>query len=83
LGLFLREYRQMTWAFLILSGWGAAMAGLMWWQGPWMKHMVPFYWPIQAAAFVHLAIWSRRPWRAQIPFPAGTREGRNIPAEAA
>jgi len=83
LGIFLREHARMTWAFLSLSGWGGALAGLMWWQGPWMKHMVPLYWPIQAAAFVSLAIWWSGRWPGRIPFSASTRLDRDVPAEAA
>ncbi len=63
LALFLREYARLQWVFLILSGWGAVAASLMWWQGPWMKHMVPFYWPIQGAALLSLAICSS--WHRQ------------------
>jgi hypothetical protein len=28
----------------------------MWWQGPWMKHMVPHYWPIQGATLGTLVV---------------------------
>jgi hypothetical protein len=63
LAVFLREFDHSQWAFFILSGWGGVMAGLMWWQGPWMKHMVPQYWPLQGAALLSLivaAMWRRR-----------------------
>jgi len=82
LALFLREYGQITRAFLILSAWGGVMAGLMWWQGPWMKHMVPYFWPIQLAAFVSLVIWWGRR-RGRILVPATTDFDRHQPAEAA
>jgi hypothetical protein len=35
----------------------------MWSKGPWIEHMVPYYWPVQVAAFVTLAgywHWRRR-----------------------
>ncbi len=83
LALFLREYAHMTWVFLILSGWGGVMAGLMWWLGPWMKHMIPLYWPLQGAAVVSLAIcWS---WRRRHQDRSAETEviDRNHPAEAA
>jgi hypothetical protein len=63
LAILLRDVDRFRVPFFILSGWGAAMAALMWWQGPWMKHMVPFYWPFQAAALLSLAIWWNQPWR--------------------
>ncbi len=63
LALFLREYARVQWIFLVLSGWGAVLAGIMWWQGPWIKHMVPFFWPLQGAALVSVMLswgWYRR-----------------------
>jgi hypothetical protein len=52
LAVLLREQPQYRQDLLILSGWGAVMAALMWWKGPWMKHMVPFFWPLQVAALL-------------------------------
>jgi len=52
LAVVLRDHPRYQWDFLILSGWGAVVAGLMWWKGPWMKRMVPFFWPVQAAALL-------------------------------
>jgi hypothetical protein len=63
LALLLREYPEYCWDFCVLSGWGALMAGLMWWQGPWMKHMVPYFWPLQVGGLMSwLACrrWQRR-----------------------
>jgi hypothetical protein len=63
LALLLREYPEYRWDFYVLSGWGAVMAGLMWWQGPWMKHMVPYFWPLQAgglASWLACRQWQRR-----------------------
>jgi hypothetical protein len=52
LAVLLRDHPQYWRDFLILSAWGVVMAGLMWWKGPWMKRMVPFFWPLQAAALL-------------------------------
>ncbi len=47
--------------FQALSGWGALMAAIMWWKGPWASRMVPGYWLIVAAALLTwLAIHVRR-----------------------
>jgi hypothetical protein len=83
LAIFLREYAEFNWVFLILSGWGSVLAGLMWWQGPWMKHMVPLYWPIQGAALFILAVCGTWRWRHQ-GWSAETEViNRKHPAEAA
>lgn len=52
LALLLRDQRQLMAAFAGLSAWGMVMGALMWREGPWMKHMVPLYWPLQTAALV-------------------------------
>jgi hypothetical protein len=72
LALLLREYPEYCWDFYVLSGWGALMAALMWWQGPWMKHMVPYFWPLQAGGLLSwLACrrWQRRLLAAGSPHP--------------
>jgi hypothetical protein len=60
LAIFLRDQPQYWRDFLILSGWGVVVAGLMWWKGPWMKRMVPFFWPLQAAALLTWILWRIR-----------------------
>jgi hypothetical protein len=63
LALHLREEPRFAWVFLVLSGWGAVLAAIMWSVGPWTRHMVPFFWPVQGAAFLSLVgiwIWRRR-----------------------
>lgn len=45
-------HRRQEGGFLILTAFGILMAVLMWWRGPWMDRMVPFYWPTQAAALL-------------------------------
>ena len=52
LAILLREHPRYRRDFLVLSAWGAVVAGLMWWKGPWMKHMVPFFWPLLVAALL-------------------------------
>jgi hypothetical protein len=49
LALFLQRYPQYRVDFLVLSAWGMLLVLLMH-EGPWIQHMVPFFWPIQAAA---------------------------------
>jgi hypothetical protein len=65
LALLLREYPEYSWDFYVLSGWGALMAALMWWQGPWMKHMVPYFWPLQAGGL--LSWLACRRWQRRLP----------------
>jgi hypothetical protein len=68
LAVCLRDYPCWRTDLLILSGWGAVMAGLGWWYGPWIKHMLPLYWPLQAAALLswggyRIHLWRQgRPW---------------------
>jgi hypothetical protein len=61
LAVLLRRFQHLTGVFLVLTGWGAIMGALMWWKGPWMRHMVPFYWPLQAGCLLTLIVyWWRR-----------------------
>jgi hypothetical protein len=45
--------------FCLLSGWGLVLMGAAWWYGPWMAHLVPGFWLIQAAALVSW-VWQVR-----------------------
>ena len=54
LAVLLRDDRALRWPFVILSGWGLVLMAVAWWYGPWIPHLVPAFWPIQAAA---LASW--------------------------
>jgi hypothetical protein len=56
LALFLQRYPQYRMDFLILSAWGVLLVLLMH-EGPWMSHMVPLFWPIQAAVLVNWTLW--------------------------
>jgi hypothetical protein len=60
LAVLLRRHPRYTGDFLVLSGWGAVVAGLAWWQGPWLKHLVPGFWPLQAAALLCWAWYRNR-----------------------
>ncbi len=68
LALLLREWPRYLRDFCVLSGWGLVSAGLMWREGPWMAHMVPFYWPLVATALLS--------WWGCHGFPLG-RRGRH------
>jgi hypothetical protein len=79
LGLFLREFPRYLRDFLVLSGCGAVCAGLMWWEGPWMKHAVPFFWAIQAAALLGcLVCWGWRQVHAEVPAPTRAAEAASL-----
>jgi hypothetical protein len=52
LGIYLRDYPSMRVDFWLLSTWGTVLAAIMWWNGPFIYHMVPFLWPIVGAALV-------------------------------
>jgi len=45
--------------FLVLSGFGAIIGVLGWYYGPWAKHILPLYWPLQAGALISWATCSR------------------------
>jgi hypothetical protein len=60
LALVIDQYPRFAADLALLSAWGAALAALMWWHGPWVRHMVPLFWPIQAAALLCWALYARR-----------------------
>ena len=63
LALVMRRSPRHRVDLLVLSLWGILFVALMR-EGPWMKHMVPFFWPIQAAALTSWAFchyWRQRP----------------------
>jgi hypothetical protein len=51
LALLLQRYPRYWLDFLLLSVWGTLLVVLMR-EGPWQGGMVPYFWPIQAAALV-------------------------------
>jgi hypothetical protein len=60
IALLLKERPGLRKDFLVLSAWGGLLGGLMMWKGPWMGHMVPGFWPIQAAALLSWAVCLRQ-----------------------
>jgi hypothetical protein len=64
LAVFLRDWPSYRWDFLFLSGWGAVLARVMWEKGPWMQRLVPYFWPVVAAALVSWAVC--RAWRGRL-----------------
>ena len=60
LAVFLREQPRYRADFLILSFWGILLAGLAWWYGPWIQHMVPLFWPLEAAALLSWIVFRTR-----------------------
>ncbi len=71
MALYLRERPEYRTDFLILTGWGVVMATLMWWKGPWMHRMVPFFWPIQGAALLSWLVFRTRQRRDAIEVAVG------------
>jgi hypothetical protein len=61
LALVLREYPRRRVDCVVLAAYGAVLATLMWWDGPWDSD-TPGYWPITGAALVTwlvVAVFSR------------------------
>jgi hypothetical protein len=82
LAVFLRDNSRLLWVFLTLSAWGAVQAAIMWYEGPWMKHMVPFFWWWQGAALLSLLIgwWWRRHPRTELALPLTDEPSRSADA---
>jgi hypothetical protein len=59
LGVFLRESPRSVSSFVLLSAWGALLAGIAWWHGPWIPHLVPGFWLIQIAALASWLVYDR------------------------
>jgi hypothetical protein len=69
LAFFLRRRPSFTADFLIWSGWGVLLVGMIR-EGPWMQHMVPFYWPLQGAALGSWGIYRFVCGQLATPVPA-------------
>jgi hypothetical protein len=63
LAVLLRERPEFRPDFVVLSGWGAVLAGLMWWKGPWTLRMIPLMWPVVGAAVLTWGIVVWRRWK--------------------
>lgn len=84
LAVFLRRHPGSWGDFLILSGWGGLVAVMAWLQGPWTGHLVPFFWPIQAAALASWASYGLRKRTASARhLPPPSPEGRGEEAAVA
>ncbi len=57
LAVFLREHPRYAGDFVVLSLWGGILGLIMWWKGPWITRMVPWFWQIQIAALLSWAGW--------------------------
>ncbi|MDB5310541.1 MAG: hypothetical protein JWO38_4743 [Gemmataceae bacterium] len=52
LAVVLRDRPDLRPDFVALAAWGAVLAGLMWWKGPWTMRMVPLMWPVVGCALL-------------------------------
>jgi hypothetical protein len=80
LAVLLKHYPGRRADFLILSGWGTVLIGLAWGYGPWIRHMVPGFWPLQGAALLSWLIYRVRAARRLEP---GQLQRSNAQPEAA
>lgn len=60
LTLFLKRWPDYLGDLVVLSGGGTVLSAIMWHYGPWITHMVPLFWPIQAATLVAWLAWRTR-----------------------
>ena len=63
LAVFLKHYPARRGDFLVLSAGGAVLMTVAWAYGPWIRHMVPGFWPLQGAALLGWLVyrlWQRR-----------------------
>ena len=52
----LRDRPSWRPTFLVLSAWGTLLATQMLQPGPWMQHMVPYFWQVQGAAYASIVV---------------------------
>jgi hypothetical protein len=52
LAVFLKHWPERKGDLLVLSAWGKILVAVAWGYGPWIRHMVPGFWPLQGAALV-------------------------------
>jgi hypothetical protein len=79
LGVFLQRFPAWRGDFILLSAWGAVLAGIAWVYGPWIAHMVPGFWAVQAAALVCWAGYRR--WHRRRASPRVATRGLEVPVE--
>jgi hypothetical protein len=72
LAILLRHRPDAAADLTILSAGGIMVGLLMWREGPWMVHLVPFFWPIQGAALLSWGVYrwrrNRRPSADQLSY---------------
>jgi hypothetical protein len=66
LALAVRDLPATRAVLALLSVWGALLAAVMWSEGPWIKHMVPFFWPLQAGALLSVCLYLLWSWRRAV-----------------
>jgi hypothetical protein len=76
LTVFLKRWPEYRGDLFVLSGGGAVLSAFMWHYGPWISHMVPLFWPIQAATLLGWLAWRRRQWRQASPAEASATLAR-------
>jgi hypothetical protein len=74
LAVLLREYPRYLPDLAILSFWGTMLTALGWGYGPWIKHMVPYFWPVQAAALTTWGLYRLWQWQRHRPSLAAQNE---------
>ena len=77
LAVFLKHYPARRGDFLVLSAWGAVMMAVAWAYGPWIRHMVPGFWPLQGAALLGWLLYRLRSAR-----PREQGQGRDPDADS-
>ncbi len=68
LAVLLRERPRLLGDLLLLGGWGAVVAALGWWQGPWERIGEAWLWPVRAGVLLSWAgyrLWRDRAARTQ------------------
>jgi hypothetical protein len=56
----IRQRPDRRWDVAVLASWGAVLGAIMWANGPFIRHMVPMYWPIVGFGLVSWVICRRR-----------------------
>jgi hypothetical protein len=74
LAVYLRERPEHRTDFYVLSLVGEILGAIMWWYGPWMRHMVPLYWPLVG---IGLLGWLACAWRRHRSIPDHSQEGKH------
>jgi hypothetical protein len=82
MALYLKRSPHALRDLLVLSAGGLLLTGLGRWHGPWFDHMLPGFWPVQAAALLALVEYRLR-LRLLARLPAQSAESSQSLARAA